>query len=214
MAKDSTALARHYDKLTPSERFPLIVAAASRGDSAERERLVQSAPKVTFDLPAHYGAATAFESLANFHMLTVLDLAARYLEACARMVDRKRKKGENEFERWNEILSLGYEVAAHLAGWRSFCDGLKVDPFVMWRIWPGFETIQRAESLAVGAPEQKTPGVAFVAEGVARYRARLIVGDPEWEVDEETIQKCWPVTAKGIASALRTVWEEQRKKWE
>lgn len=209
-----TAVARHYDKLTPAERFPLIVAAAGRGDDAERERLVGSAPRATFTIPHHWGAATAFEFLAYYEFMTVLDFAGQYLEACARAIGRKPKKGEPEFAAWDQALELGYEVKTHLAGWRAFCNGISVEPFVMWQILPGFATARRAEALAEGCPDRDVPGAAFVAEGVARYRARTLVGDPEWDVDEESMRRCWPVTVNGIATALRTIWEEKRKQWE
>ena len=40
MRKDG--LRRHYDRLTPEERFRLDVSALARGDTAESERLVGS----------------------------------------------------------------------------------------------------------------------------------------------------------------------------
>jgi hypothetical protein len=41
-------LHRHYDRLTPEERFRLDVLAMARGDAAESERLVGSCPKLTY----------------------------------------------------------------------------------------------------------------------------------------------------------------------
>ena len=43
--RDTKALARHYDNLTPQGRFRLILAAGSRGDQAERDRLVIGAAR-------------------------------------------------------------------------------------------------------------------------------------------------------------------------
>ena len=37
---NTNGLARLYDRLTPRERLPLIMAASARGDEMERERLV------------------------------------------------------------------------------------------------------------------------------------------------------------------------------
>ena len=42
------ALHRHYDRLTPEERFRLDVLAMARGDAAESERLVGSCPKLSY----------------------------------------------------------------------------------------------------------------------------------------------------------------------
>jgi hypothetical protein len=41
-------LRRHYDRLTPEERFRLDVLAMARGDEAESERLVGSCPKLSY----------------------------------------------------------------------------------------------------------------------------------------------------------------------
>lgn len=41
-------LKRHYDKLTPEERFRLDVLATARGDRPESERLVSSCPRATY----------------------------------------------------------------------------------------------------------------------------------------------------------------------
>jgi hypothetical protein len=42
------ALHRHYDRLTPEERFRLDVLATARGDAVESERLVGSCPKLSY----------------------------------------------------------------------------------------------------------------------------------------------------------------------
>ena len=41
-------LKRHYDRLTPEERFRLDVLATARGDRQESERLVSSCPRATY----------------------------------------------------------------------------------------------------------------------------------------------------------------------
>jgi hypothetical protein len=43
-------LRRHYDRLTPEERFRLDVSAMARGDAAESERLVGSCPKLSYKM--------------------------------------------------------------------------------------------------------------------------------------------------------------------
>jgi hypothetical protein len=43
-------LHRHYDRLTPEERFRLDVLAMARGDAAESERLVVSCPRVSYTM--------------------------------------------------------------------------------------------------------------------------------------------------------------------
>jgi len=207
-------LGRHYAKLTPLERFPLIMAAASRGDEAERERLAQSAPKVCYSLSHHWGVATSFEFLANFTLLKLLDLAAKCLEAFGAAAHQKRRRDDHTLDAWDAVLYAGYEFTAHLDGWWKFCAELNVDPEAFWKIMPGYETVKRAERFTKGDPDRGVPGAAFVAEGVARRRARAIVGDDNWDVDQETMKECWPETADDIAAGMRVVWEDLRKKWE
>jgi hypothetical protein len=43
-------LHRHYDRLTPEERFRLDVLAMAREDSRESERLVSSCPRVSYTM--------------------------------------------------------------------------------------------------------------------------------------------------------------------
>jgi hypothetical protein len=43
-------LHKHYDRLTPEERFRLDVLAMVRGDSRESERLVASCPRFSYTM--------------------------------------------------------------------------------------------------------------------------------------------------------------------
>ncbi len=45
---NTNGLKRHYDKLSPEERFRLDVLATARGDTQESERLVSSCPRATY----------------------------------------------------------------------------------------------------------------------------------------------------------------------
>ena len=47
---NKNVLRRHYDRLTPEERFRLDVLAMARGDAAESERLVGSCPRLTYTM--------------------------------------------------------------------------------------------------------------------------------------------------------------------
>jgi hypothetical protein len=199
---DTQLLARHYDKLTPLERFPLIVAASARQDEAERERLVCSAPRTTWQMPHHWGVVSVFESLASFHFMKLLDLAACYFHAFS-AVGRRRKKDADAMADWQDAMYLGYEFVTYLAGWRQFCAELHVDPEIFWKLLPGYQTVKDAEELATGSTDRRVPGIAYVAVGAARYLARAIVDDPDRDVDEELLKKCWPITANGIAASLR-----------
>jgi hypothetical protein len=82
-------LARHYDRLTPAERFRLILAASGRGDEAERERLVRTGQRITLALPEHAPYAQAFSEVALLTYLELLDEAAGYRDALDRADDAR-----------------------------------------------------------------------------------------------------------------------------
>src|SRR5262245_50399752 len=80
-------LARLYDRLTPRERLPLIMAASGRGDETERERLARSAPREEFRVPDYFGLADGIQMLALFHIIEVLKLTTLYWHASALLTD-------------------------------------------------------------------------------------------------------------------------------
>jgi hypothetical protein len=71
-------VSRLYDRLTPRERLPLLIAAARRGDAVESQRLQMSAPRQQFEIADYYPHADAFEEVAHYHLLTVLDLGMHF----------------------------------------------------------------------------------------------------------------------------------------
>jgi hypothetical protein len=213
--KNTDSLARHYDALAPLERLPLIMAAATRGDEAERDRLIQSAPRQTWSLPDYWGASTALQAVSHYHLLTLLDLAAGYFEMLTAAASQKRKKDDDPLgDDWDIVYLLGYHFKTELAGWRQFCAELNVDPESGWTMLPGFRLVKRAAKMTENDPKTRIPGCAFVAEGVARYWACKAAGNREAEVDEETLKTFWPVTADDVTAALRDTWEGLQEAWE
>ncbi len=67
-----------YDRLTPSERIPLIVAAIDRNDEPEANRLSWSAPTFAFRAPDFCGLSDSLLLLSLFHMAEKLDLALAF----------------------------------------------------------------------------------------------------------------------------------------
>lgn len=96
--RDTKALARHYENLTPEERFRLILAAGSRRDDAERDRLVKSGGRITLSMQDHAPYAHAFDELAFLVFVELLEEAARYLEAFAHADDARDILGDDEEE--------------------------------------------------------------------------------------------------------------------
>src|SRR5262245_53572106 len=77
-------LALKYDRLTPVERFRLILAAGDRNDDVERQRLVQAGKLLRISVRDHTPWARAFDELATFYFLELANHAASYLETFLR----------------------------------------------------------------------------------------------------------------------------------
>jgi hypothetical protein len=58
---NADAVARHYDCLTPEERFRLIEAAGGRGDTAEQDRLANVGQRITLSMRDFAPFALAFD---------------------------------------------------------------------------------------------------------------------------------------------------------
>lgn len=78
---NANAVAKHYDRLTPEERFRLIYAAGARGDDAEQDRLKNAGGRMTVSVSDHWPYGQAFDQLALLVFIELLDTAATYLEA-------------------------------------------------------------------------------------------------------------------------------------
>jgi hypothetical protein len=156
-------LAKLYDRLTPRERLPLIVAASARGDEADRARLVASAPTSLFRLPDYFGLAEGLRTLALFHVARMLDLAARYANASGLLAqedDFRGRAGKAErARRLGAARMLAYLLVVNAEGWERFCSEMRVDGDLLLRELPGYETLACAEEVArlmAFTPEEAT----------------------------------------------------------
>jgi hypothetical protein len=161
MTTDS--LAKLYDRLTPRERLPLIVAATARGDEADRARLIGSAPTNTFRVPDYYGVAEGLRTLALLHVAEMLDLAARCWHASGLVAQEegfKGRAGQAEQAQWLDAeRMLAYLFVVNADGWRCFCSELRVDGDLLLRELPGYETLARADEVVrimAFTPEEAT----------------------------------------------------------
>jgi hypothetical protein len=104
-------LKRHYDKLTPGERFRLDVLAMAWGDKQESERLVSSCPKFSY---------TMTDNAFSGRWLGALDITLRSYLWVAGYLDRLKT-----LEAIREILPLQADYArerlrdAYLEGHRA-----------------------------------------------------------------------------------------------
>lgn len=210
---NTNGLARQYDKLSARERLALLLAAEARGDRPEFNRLMATAPRKNVSVPHHAPLFDSFLFVNKLHFMQLLETAASYFEAFGNL-PRKRGKGADPLAGWPEVLLLGYLFRTYLEGWRQFCAELHVDPEFMWQSWPGYRMVKAAERTSGPNPETGRSGAAYVEVGAARYFARLALGDPEADVDEETLKDFPVVTPESMAKDLRTAWEYGLKKWD
>lgn len=210
-------LATNYDCLTPEERFRLILAASQRGDEAERGRLGRAGARLTLSMSGHAPYAYAFEQLALLIFIELLEEAAGYFEALAKMGDADDEAEEQVDERdgeesaedddgqrpaWQQCLDLalaaGYLLRTKANGWRQFCEQMQVDPFLLFEGLPGFDRIKRALALAEEA--------AFAAEGFLKW---LNAVRPETEPELTEV----PLTAAAVAAATEKIFRQRVRWW-
>jgi hypothetical protein len=227
---NANAVARHYDRLTPEERFRLIVAAGGRGDEAEATRQVNSAGTATFSTADHAPFARAFDELATLVFIELLEEAARYHDALAhaddtleffvddeaeaeesdqaeagRDAETDAEPGENEprerplWQRSRDLaLAAGYMLRTKAEGWKRFCEQLGIPAFALWRLYPGFDRLQRTLALA--------EKVAFAPEGFLGWlNDRRPAGEPE--------RTAAPLTVEGMAAEAEAMFGERVQWW-
>src|SRR5438132_10531123 len=122
---NTNGLAKLYDKLTPLERIPLILAAEAREDETEVQRLHNSAPMRTWWFSDYLMPSMALQTSSKMYIVEQLDHIAIYWHAIWRLGDEQDEKPED----W--LLSA--EVAAYVftcnaEAWRRFCEELNIDP--------------------------------------------------------------------------------------
>jgi hypothetical protein len=218
------AVAKHYDRLTPDERFRLILAAHSRGDKAEQDRLIAGGKRISINMLDHAPHALSFDQLAIPTFIELLEAAANYFDAfylvseAANGCDTDEAEAEPTLEdgegaeesdfdedpgrdrTLDLALAQGFLLKTRAHGWKLFCERLNVPPFVVWSILPGFSRLQRALKLAEQA--------AFVPEGMQRWlNAVRPAGKPE--VTESDLP-----SAEAIADELEALFRQRVKWWE
>jgi hypothetical protein len=221
---NANALARQYDRLTPEERFRLILAAGARGDRAERDRLANAGERITLSMSAHAPYAHAFDDCALLIFIELLEEAARYLDAFDRAddahdlfadegaeeedggdgaaeeeaptdEDRRRSAGQRALDL---ALAAGFVLRTKAEGWKLFCQRLNVPAFAVWEGLPGFDRLQRGLALAEQA--------VFKPEGFLRWWNAI---RPTDEPERSEV----PLTVEGMADATVRLFRESVQWW-
>jgi hypothetical protein len=150
---NTNGLAKLYDRLTPKERLPLLLAASARGDEAERDRLARSAPREGFRLPDYHGLAEGLLLASLFHLLELLDLAALYWQTGGLLEQWEALADEDDDhappQRLRATVGMfSCLLTAKLDGWRRFCSEFKIDAELLMSDLPGYDTVKRTEEAA------------------------------------------------------------------
>jgi hypothetical protein len=196
---NTNGLAKHYEHLTPWERLPLIVAAADRGDDAEADRLMRSAPREGFRLPDYHGLAEGVALASLFHMMTQLDRIARYWRAegiADRYWEMARGKEEKaKAERLSDLTCLlAYRITVEATAWKRFCAELKLDADTLLRDLPTYDTLKSGQDAAgIGA---------FTAEQVAAFLRKAGRED------------CTPPSVEDSAKEMRVFLDSRIQWWD
>jgi hypothetical protein len=141
-------LANHYDTLTARERIALLLAANVRGDKAEAERLLKSAPRECWRVPHHQTVAEALCDLSLLHLARLLEAVAVFwkTDSLYETNDRDTKKGPERDNRELRLLASLRNLATRMIalhdGWRLFCAELHIDPEVTIRDLPGYAIVE------------------------------------------------------------------------
>jgi hypothetical protein len=147
---NSKGLAKLYDRLTPRERLPLILAASARDDDVEGQRLAQSAPRMALRLPDYHGLGEELFLASLFHLIGVLDVTALFWLTQGRLAEWQAWTDEDELlNRMDaKVRMLAYVLTVKLDGWRRFCAEFQIDPDLLLHDLSGYETTKRSEEAA------------------------------------------------------------------
>jgi len=138
------AIQKHYHKLVPRERLALIIEAVARGDDAERETLIDSAPMLMYRMPDYHGEADAFNLVCLLYLTKQLDVA--YLQATILHAEPKDQAKQERF--YNAACISAYVICTRADAWRAFCEGLGIDADTALKGLPGADSLAMAENFA------------------------------------------------------------------
>jgi hypothetical protein len=235
--KKANVLARHYDRLTPEERFRLIVAAGARGDKAEQERLVRAGQRLTLSVQDHAPYAHAFNELAWLVFMELLEEAAHYVDLFARAggigvglgANEEKDEGEVEEGKVNSTEEAASEAKAdaesteHEAGEWAF-----YERYLDQALAAGFLLRTKAEGWKRFCERLTVPPFVFWEglPGFERLQHALQLSAKAAFVPEgflrwlngirpagEPEQVQVPLTAEGVATAMEEAFRERVQWW-
>jgi hypothetical protein len=146
-APTAKALACCYDRLTPDERFKLMLAARGRNDEAEEDRLIHAGETIPVRMRDIFPHLMAFQTVSMLAFIELLDHAAD--AEAAWFAAESSVESEERAERWGRIANVfGYRLRVKWLGWIRFCEEMTVPPRHFWVGLPGLERIERSLQVA------------------------------------------------------------------
>ncbi len=150
---NATSLTGLYDRLTPTERLPLINAAVERGDELDENRLAHSAPSISLQLPDYHGLSDGWLMLSMFYMIEQLDLAVLFWRNLGLSAEcRSFPDDAEEIARGERLFDLarfaGYRICVEADAWKLVCSEGNINGNGMLCHLRGFETLQQVEENA------------------------------------------------------------------
>lgn len=151
---------RHYPALTPRERVAAIQSAWQRGDEADAQRLISTAPVKAFDMPEHLWAG---EQLKLAQLAVLVDLLTRACEITEGLFILDRTRAERPALE-NALCVLAARMVAAFDGYTLLCARLgfeapgAIGELPGWRIVA--DVTERARALAYSPAELAEQGRA------------------------------------------------------
>ena len=116
-------LAGMFDVLSPEERTSLTFAATVRGDEAELERLMSTAPRHTVSEMHHTGVARALCICGLIHRAEQLDMIAGHMFSKVNVHQAVDDEDCETAVWWAKMAHLfAYRYCLNKDAWRLFCD--------------------------------------------------------------------------------------------
>ena len=176
-------MTRHYEKLTPRERFSLIVAAGIRGDEADREKLMRSAPKKAFSVPNHRGYAEGFADVGNVYIAQQLDTGV-WMWRSLNAIEGDQK----EDSRLHQCVAMfASRFLVWRKAWRMLCEEYGVDGDAVLSVHPTWKTVQQLAELAEILALSPDEAAVYVHE--RDEEASLVTAEEICEVLKEAVEE-------------------------
>ena len=199
---NTNRLAQMYDRLSPWERFRLVLDAAGRGDDQELQRLAMASPREWHERRDFAPFLWALERTTAEYMMRQLDHAvclywARaefFYWGKANLLHPMKKSEKLENHLWSIHRLCAFCFLRLAEAWRLFCKDLDLDPDALLEI--GSATICLAE--------QSAGQTAFSAEEALAYI----------RADAPELEDMARLTAREQANGLRWFFDSELAKWE